>query len=841
MKIPTLKFEEPIYVTDSVNNTIRKVTPSGVVTTLAGLAQRDSNFTRIAGSTDGTGSAARFNFPAGVAVDIAGNIYVADSGNYTIRKVTPGGVVTTLAGLAGKFGSTDGTGNAARFDGPVGVAVDNAGNIYVADSGNYTIRKVTPAGVVTTLAGLAGKRGSTDGTGNSARFDHPWGVAVDNGGNIYVADTGNDTIRLVTPSGVVMTLAGLTQCCNSFGSSIGGSTDGTGNVARFDGPFGLTVDSAGNVYVADKLNNTIRVGFFEARQAVIVHQPQSQILLAGSNATFGVTAVSITPLAYQWTKNGVNIIGATNATYELSNVQKTDAGSYRVVVSNAQSSVTSGEAILSVVAPTQNQTALQQGAVTLNVTAASAASLSYQWQKDGVNIAGATKASYTITGVQATNAGTYTVLVTGPDGASSQISTSATLAVVPAVHKLPVGYWPGVPFTVEIQCAPGAGTISYTLTESFSVSFSGLSVIEINEDGIYNPTTRVLKWGPFFDNSARVLRYTAVEYDGDMSQIGLNSTLSENGKSTALPGQVISLLPLHPADNSPPANKVITIGEMAAYATAWRRSQLWPVRPARIPDDYLTQAGVIWKRGEYYENVGGTPPLNWQPAPLPKGFKQAQFAADSAARIAKSARVGLSAASGTAVRTLTSAEINPAGPFDVTLTVTPKADVVVLALEEQLPPGWTADNINSGGLIDPNFNKIKWGPVFLNQSTTPRTYTYRAVPSAGARGAVKLSGLAAFDGTVINIGGATAVTLIGAPIPPRIAGIELTGAGKIKLTVEAEGLAPAALTVESTESILGPVSWTPEADSLITAGAQGKLEAQLPLRGNTRFYRIRSP
>ncbi len=517
----------------------------------------------------------------------------------------------------------------------------------------------------------------------------------------------------------------------------------------------MAVDSAGNVYVADEGNHTIRMGALAARQATILSQPKSQILLTGANAIFGVTTGSITPLSYQWTKNGVSITGATNANYGLSNVQTNDAGSYRVVVSNAEGSVTSSAAFLTVVVPAQNKSALQQDAVTLSVTAVSTATLSYQWQKDGVDIAGAIHASYTITGVQANSAGIYTVLVTGPGGASSQISTSATLAVVPAVHKLPAGYWPGVPFTVEIECAPGAGTISYTLTESFSVSFSGLSVIEINEDGIYNPTTRVLKWGPFFDNSARVLRYTAVEYDGDISQIGLNSTLSENGKSTALPGEIISLLPLHPADNSPPANNVITIGEMAAYATAWRRSQLWPVRPARIPDDYLTQAGVIWKRGEYYENVGGTPPLNWQPAPLPKGFKPAQFAAGSAARIAKSAMLGLSAAaSGTAVRSLTSAEVNPAGPFDVTLTVTPKADVVVLALEEQLPPGWTADNINSGGLIDPNFNKIKWGPVFLNQSTTPRTYTYRAVPSAGARGAVKLSGLAAFDGTVINIGGA---------------------------------------------------------------------------------------
>ena len=232
-----------VYVADSQNFTIRKVTPAGVVTTLAGLA---GSF----GSADGTGSAARFYYPTGVAVDSAGNVYVADFANDTIRKVTPAGVVTTLAGLAGSTGSTDGTGSAARFLGPRSVAVDSAGNVYVADEGNSTIRKVTPAGVVTTLAGLAGSPGSADGTGSAARFNQPPGVAVDSAGNVYVADVYNSTIRKVTPAGVVTTLAGL------VGSP--GSADGTGSTARFKDPNGVAADSAGNVYVADEANETIR-------------------------------------------------------------------------------------------------------------------------------------------------------------------------------------------------------------------------------------------------------------------------------------------------------------------------------------------------------------------------------------------------------------------------------------------------------------------------------------------------------------------------------------------------------------------------------------------------------
>src|SRR5204863_73114 len=122
------------------------------------------------------------------ATDSSGNVYVADTGNYTIRKITPAGAVTTLAGLAGNTGSDDGTGSAARFNRPYGVATDSSGNVYVVDNGNHTIRKITPAGVVTTLAGLAGNSGSADGTGSTARFNGPSGVATDSSGNVYVAD-----------------------------------------------------------------------------------------------------------------------------------------------------------------------------------------------------------------------------------------------------------------------------------------------------------------------------------------------------------------------------------------------------------------------------------------------------------------------------------------------------------------------------------------------------------------------------------------------------------------------------------------------------------------------------
>ncbi|MDP9080630.1 MAG: NHL repeat-containing protein [Bacteroidota bacterium] len=277
-----------IYVADYGNNLIRKITPAGVVSTLAGSGNQ--------GQINAIGALASFNQPTGIAVDASGNVYVGDAGNNRIRLITPAGVVTTLAG-SDSTGYTDGPGATAAFFHPEGVALDASGSVYVADAGNGLIRKVKPDGTVSTFAGNSvgttaanifsnptgvavdgsgnvfvanfinnnilkinaagavsafagsGVAGADNGQDTTATFSFPNSVAVDAANNLYVADGVNNLIRKITPGGLVSTLAG---------SGIAGSADSTGTKASFDGPSGLAVDAAGNVYVADSNNNLIR-------------------------------------------------------------------------------------------------------------------------------------------------------------------------------------------------------------------------------------------------------------------------------------------------------------------------------------------------------------------------------------------------------------------------------------------------------------------------------------------------------------------------------------------------------------------------------------------------------
>jgi len=285
-----------LYVADYDNNIIRMITPNGTVSTFAGTGR--------AGFTNGNCATATFNEPASVAVDAAGNVYVAEYGNHAIRKIIPSPTcqVSTLAG-SGAAGDVDSTGSQAAFDEPAGLAIDASGNVYVADYNNNKVRMVTSSGVVSTIAGKGTNTyGHTDGATSIATFDYPFGIAVDTagttlyitddsnairkisngmvstfagsgnadlidgsglrasfsspgglaideGGNLFVADSGNNAVRKISPTGEVITIAGT-------GGK--GSKDGPGDTATFNYPWALTMDTSGVIYVADSENNKIR-------------------------------------------------------------------------------------------------------------------------------------------------------------------------------------------------------------------------------------------------------------------------------------------------------------------------------------------------------------------------------------------------------------------------------------------------------------------------------------------------------------------------------------------------------------------------------------------------------
>lgn len=249
---PTAQFNNPYgiardalgntYVADAFSHTIRKISPTGSVGTIGGTGSYGY-------SNSSLGVAAAFNDPEKLVADAAGNVYVADTGNGSIRRIDAvTGAVTTFSG-SGQSGYVDGPAATARFNGPIGLALEPAtGNLYVADADNYRIRRVDAAGTSTTLAG-SGVRGFLDGPAATARFLEPQGVALDAQGNLYIADRAAHRIRKLSAAGVVSTYAG---------SGTAGYLDGPAASARFNSPIGVAVDGAGTVYVMDRDNQRVR-------------------------------------------------------------------------------------------------------------------------------------------------------------------------------------------------------------------------------------------------------------------------------------------------------------------------------------------------------------------------------------------------------------------------------------------------------------------------------------------------------------------------------------------------------------------------------------------------------
>ncbi|MES2277154.1 MAG: T9SS type B sorting domain-containing protein [Bacteroidota bacterium] len=284
-----------LFVTSFDGNKIYKISPGGLVSVFAGNGN--------AGFNDGPGITAQFSGPGGITADASGNLYVADQVNNKVRKITSLGVVSTLAG-SGSAGANDGSGPIATFNNPDGLAIDNQGNIYVADTKNNIIRKITPTGAVSTFAGSS-TAGRADGIGTAAGFNYPTGITIDVSGNLYVADYKNYLIRKITPTGIVTTIAGNITAA---------SNDGVGTAASFNAPINLVFDIAGNLYVADFISNIIR-------KVTLTSYAIDKPLPAGLTFDTATGTISGTPTATSpltdYTVTAYNVSGSSSFTLKI--------------------------------------------------------------------------------------------------------------------------------------------------------------------------------------------------------------------------------------------------------------------------------------------------------------------------------------------------------------------------------------------------------------------------------------------------------------------------------------------------------------------------------------------
>jgi hypothetical protein len=324
-----------LYVVEEAHNLIRKVTPSGDVTTISASVG-------LCGTTSGNASDLSFIAPKGIAVDAAGNLYIADRIDNVVRRITPAGDTSVVAGAVGMPGDADGSASSARFENPFAITLDQAGNIFVAESEDANrIRKISPSGSVSTVAGMQGFGDIVDGPGLSARFFDPSALTVDAAGNIFVADSGHGVIRRITPAGTVSTVAG-TPLLYGYPQ---GNSDGVGNQAIFSSFGGIAVSPSGILYVTS--GSTVRQGLL-AGLPLITTQPKNTSVAPGGSLTLSVAATAVPAASFQWHFKGNVVTGATSDTLSITNASGTNAGDYSVIVSNSLGQVESNHVTVTV-------------------------------------------------------------------------------------------------------------------------------------------------------------------------------------------------------------------------------------------------------------------------------------------------------------------------------------------------------------------------------------------------------------------------------------------------------------------------------------------------------------
>jgi sugar lactone lactonase YvrE len=633
-----------IFVADTGNNRIRKISADNPrqVFSIAGSG--------LPGYLDGVGASAQFNFPNDLVMDQTGNLYVTEFNNHTIRKITPNGAVSTFVGN-GRPGFADGPREVAQLSQPAGIAIDKQGNIYVTEWGGHRIRKINSAGVVTTLAGSIFP-GLKDGPGAQASFFRPDGIVADVTGVLYVAEHGNHAIRRIAPDGAVTTVAGNT---------LPGHLDGLAEVARFNAPGGIGIAADGTLIVADTGNNRIRV-ISAISAPEILAAPENQTVPVGSAVEFRVVASGGGQLKYSWKFGGATIPGEVTPVLRLSNVRFDQAGHYSVAVSN---------------------------------------------------LAGSTE------------------------------SMAATLTVIDPItfaRSLPVYYAPEVKLTVRLESAGLAGfeRYAYALEDSPPPNWS---VGAVSEGGSYDPSSGKVKFGPFFDLAPRSLAYEITPPRGESGTGHFKGVISANGHQSGISG-ASSILPppLHPADSSP-ADWRISIAETTAYGGAWLKGLSWKAGPNPIPVDYVTRAGMLWKRGEAYrfDPDSDSPPLWWinQVLVAPTNLREPSEGT-------------LELAGDRSARRLLPASFAPGETLEVRLAIDPPASSSVYAVEERVPVGWEVIRISDAGAHDNENRLVRWGPFFDNNK---RELSFEVMVPGKAQATATLGGVISLDGQSWPIAG----------------------------------------------------------------------------------------
>ncbi|MFN8154948.1 MAG: gliding motility-associated C-terminal domain-containing protein [Bacteroidia bacterium] len=513
-----------IYIADRLNNKIRKTEPNGTVSTFAG--------TGVAGSTDGPGNTATFNQPWGIAIDTLGYLYVADNRSYKIRKIDPAGNVTTIAGT-GVFGTTNGPVNTASFSSPAGIAVTKDGQtIYISEYNTHVIRRIS-GGTVSVVAGTVYITGSTDGTGTAASFDHPYGITLLSNGNLVIADEWNCKLRQMTPAGVVSTLAGtgtpgsadgaaasasfnypasvtadtlgnifvadaLNSTIRKFSTLSGqvstyagtagltGSTDGTGAAARFNHPSGVAYNRARrNIYVADLDNHLLRKITMVSPTALTLAVAGSASVCAGNPATFTITPSGLS--GYTLIENGITLGTSVNGTITVNNLSA-GAHTFTAIAFDAQGATAFSNNINVTVYPSFTPTVSSSGGTAIcngqSLTLTAQAGTAYAWSN------GATTPAITVT-----TAGAFSVTVTnsnGCTGTSSAINITVQTSPVATITVASDTVCPGKTTTLTAAAANAYAWSNGATTQSITAGAGNYSVTVTGPGGCTASTTQTI-------------------------------------------------------------------------------------------------------------------------------------------------------------------------------------------------------------------------------------------------------------------------------------------------------------------------------------------------------------